>query len=190
MGQAPSRDASSPFFPGIFFLDRISLADNTSGVLDRPSRSHPSRLELLEIEGRPNLVFLTVAASQRRSVFDRETVHRALRAAWTEASFWRVGRYVILPDHLHLFCAPGTTPPGSLRSWVKYWKRLVSKSGVFGGEKSVWLRDSWDTQLRSAAHYAEKWAYVRQNPVRAGLVDHPEDWPHQGELNFLEWRGD
>jgi hypothetical protein len=26
------------------------------------------------------------------------------------------------------------------------------------------------------------------NPVRAGLVSRPEEWPYQGELNVLEWR--
>jgi len=52
-----------------------------------------------------------------------------------------------------------------------------------------WLvgRDFWDTQLRKGENYDEKWQYVLENPVRAGLVKHSEDWPYQGELNVLEW---
>ena len=29
--------------------------------------------------------------------------------------------------------------------------------------------------------------YVRLNPVRAGLVNEADAWPHQGELNELRW---
>ena len=35
--------------------------------------------------------------------------------------------------------------------------------------------------------YDEKWQYVRNNPVRHGLVESAEKWPYQGELNRLEW---
>jgi hypothetical protein len=44
-----------------------------------------------------------------------------------------------------------------------------------------------DTQLRPGMHYDEKWQYVRQNPVRAGLAADSDAWPHQGELNELRW---
>jgi hypothetical protein len=40
--------------------------------------------------------------------------------------------------------------------------------------------------LRGAESYEEKWWYVRDNPVRAGLVDRWEDWPHCGEPHRLE----
>jgi hypothetical protein len=36
-------------------------------------------------------------------------------------------------------------------------------------------------------HSDDKWSYVRENPVRAGLVARAEDWPYQGELNVLDW---
>jgi len=29
--------------------------------------------------------------------------------------------------------------------------------------------------------------YVRNNPVRAGLVEKAEDWKYQGELHKLRW---
>jgi hypothetical protein len=37
--------------------------------------------------------------------------------------------------------------------------------------------------LRSDESLSEKWEYVRQNPVRAGLVEHSEDWPYQFQFN-------
>ena len=51
----------------------------------------------------------------------------------------------------------------------------------------LWQRDCWDRQLRTGESYAQKWEYVRNNPVRKGLVANADDWPYQGELNVLEW---
>lgn len=52
----------------------------------------------------------------------------------------------------------------------------------------LWQRQCWDTQLRTGESYDAKWDYVRNNPVRKGLVASPDDWPFQGELNVLSWR--
>jgi hypothetical protein len=41
--------------------------------------------------------------------------------------------------------------------------------------------------MRSSESYAERWEYVRCNPVRAGLVSKPDDWPYQGEIHILRW---
>ncbi|MFT4902222.1 MAG: putative transposase [Lentimonas sp.] len=158
-------------------------------MVDRPKRTRPSRNELLEVRGRSNLLFVTVTAQRRAGVFATDTVHHALLDAWSQAGYWLVGRYVIMPDHVHFFCAPGQYPPSSLRHWVKYWKRLVSQSGALPQGEGIWQRDCWDTQMRTGAHYTEKWAYVRENPVRAGLVARAEDWPYAGEVEALDWCG-
>ena len=88
-----------------------------------------------------------------------------------------------MPDHIHLFCAPGTLPPEPLRSWVSFWKRRVTQAHG----SPLWQKNLWDTQLRRHESYAAKWNYVRENPVRAGLVARTEDWAYQGELNPLRW---
>jgi putative transposase len=51
----------------------------------------------------------------------------------------------------------------------------------------LFQRDCWDRQLRTGESYAQKWEYVRNNPVRKGLVAAADDWPYQGELNVLVW---
>ena len=40
----------------------------------------------------------------------------------------------------------------------------------------------FDHILRNDESYAEKWNYVRDNPVRAGLVELAENWPYHGEV--------
>jgi len=46
----------------------------------------------------------------------------------------------------------------------------------------LWQPGFFDHLLRNDESYAQKWEYVRQNPVRAGLVKFTEDWPYQGEV--------
>ena len=149
-----------------------------------PVRSRPVHHPVLESGQRSVIVFLTICTANRRPILATAAMHAHLHQSWLKAMNWLVGRYVIMPDHIHLFCAPGTNPTESLKSWVAYWKRLAA---LASGSSSFWQRNFWDTQLRHHESYAAKWDYVRQNPVRAGLVTRPEDWPWQGELNVLRW---
>ena len=36
-----------------------------------------------------------------------------------------------------------------------------------------------------AESYSQKWEYVKENPVRAGLAEKSDDWPFQGEIESL-----
>jgi REP element-mobilizing transposase RayT len=104
---------------------------------------------------------------------------------WRQAEQYRAGRYVIMPDHIHLFCSPSFLEPEYVNRWVAYWKRLATIQ--LPDLSPIWQRDCWDTQLRQGRQYDEKWEYVVNNPVRRGLVDTPEQWPFQGCLNELCW---
>ncbi len=150
------------------------------------SRRRPVHMPPVQRDGRPVIVFLTVCTKDRKPVLARPEVHRLLRDVWQEAASWLVGRYVIMPDHLHLFCAPGGHPV-DLARWVTYWKSLSTRRWPWPEEKPVWQRDFWDTQLRRGEKYEEKWAYVLENPVRKGLVKDAAEWPYAGELNVLPW---
>ena len=48
-----------------------------------------------------------------------------------------------------------------------------------------WQKGFFDYLVRSERSYEEKWVYVRENPVRAGLVSRADDWPYQGEIGLL-----
>jgi putative transposase len=45
-----------------------------------------------------------------------------------------------------------------------------------------WQPGFFDHLLRSADSYSAKWDYVRENPVRAGLVELSKDWKYQGTI--------
>ena len=90
-----------------------------------------------------------------------------------------------MPDHAHFFAAFGRTSP-SLSMWMKSWKNALSKTlRQMGVLAPHWEKGFFDHVMRSAESYGEKWRYVEQNPVRAGLVQNGEDWPYQGEIHHL-----
>jgi putative transposase len=123
---------------------------------------------------------------KRRKLLASPSAHGAILTAWAVASAWLVGRYVILPDHLHPFCAPNAIDAPPLKRWMRFWKSVATRN-MKGKAGTVWQRHHWDRQLRSGESYDDKWEYVRNNPVRHGYIADANDWPYQGELNELRW---
>ena len=131
----------------------------------------------------PTIAFLTVCTAKRKKGLANAKVHKALIKTWTAADGWLVGHYVIMPDHIHLFCAP-QTHDFSIEQWITYWKRefrrLCKSAPKFQPR-------GFHHRLRREEGYAEKLDYMLNNPVRAGLVKRPEEWKFQGVLRILPW---
>ena len=76
-----------------------------------------------------------------------------------------------MPDHLHgLFSFCGKKPMAKVIADFKSW--VAKSTGV------RWQRDFFDHRLRGLETASEKANYIRNNPVRAGLVSQCEDWPY------------
>ncbi len=148
-----------------------------------PTRRHTAH-GVLPSPHQPTIVFLTVCTKDRSPWLTNPGVHTLLRGIWEEASTWLVGRYVLMPDHLHLFAAPGEREI-ALENWVRYWK---SRFRVLDAcSDRLWQSSFWDTRLRASESYERKWDYVRNNPVRKSLVLRPEEWEFQGTIHELTW---
>jgi len=134
------------------------------------------------------IYFVTTCTLDRQAILDRELVHEAFRMFCLNSpqhGAW-VGRYVLMPDHLHLFVSVDEI---SLSNWIKSFKNTLSKTlRSVGHEGPHWQKGFFDHLLRSGESYSQKWDYVRENPVRAGLVAISEDWPYAGEIHNLEYR--
>jgi REP element-mobilizing transposase RayT len=152
-----------------------------------PERHQPVHWPFLDKFGRPNIIFVTVCSKDRKKIFANEHAHKCFTDSWKQAREWLVGKYVIMPEHIHFFCAPSGVDIHSLRGWVKYWKSLVSFNWHSADEHPIWQKDFWDRQLRKGESYSRKWEYVSLNPIRYGLVDKVELWPYQGELVRFFW---
>jgi REP element-mobilizing transposase RayT len=151
------------------------------------------RLRRLEMSfERWPLYFVTACTADRRRVLANDSVHEAfLRFAGNASArgAW-VGRYVLMPDHLHLFVVVEDERI-QLSGWIGSLKNSISKVLRGRGEPSPhWQKGFFDHVMRGGESYSQKWDYVRANPVRAGLVETPEEWPFAGEIHQLDYRKD
>jgi len=133
--------------------------------------------------------FVTTCVHARRPRLAHPDAHSVLVEEWrrvAEPARWQVGPYVIMPDHVHFFAAPSPAAARDLSYWVGRWKRATAVRLNLGEEREMpfWQPGFFDHVLRSAASRAEKWDYVRQNPVRAGWVGDASEWPYAGSVHF------
>jgi REP-associated tyrosine transposase len=196
-------------------LARVSRADE---LPLQPTRLHlpstvikdrPRRLD--RIFSRAPVFFITFRTRDRKRINSLISANNAFVIYGKDALEKfnvAVGRYVIMPDHVHFFVRGD--PNFALSPWVGGLKRAisvaVSKDAVAarvsragsqkgldissqparlplqGRQNSLWQPGFFDHVLRSDESYAQKWEYVRDNPVRAGLVTSWQEWPHQGEI--------
>ena len=132
--------------------------------------------------GGPNWVFLTVNTKERESWLAQVSVQKVLHDIWKDsAKAWLVGDYLLMPDHLHLFCTP-FDPKFSIERWMAFWKDRLAKTHPDTG---AFQTGGLHHRLRDDESYGQKWTYVRENPVRAGLVKQPEEWPYFGRVHDI-----
>ena len=88
---------------------------------------------------------------------------------------------VIMPEHVHLLLTPMQDEdgwvyglPAILKSIKRASARAVNKLTNISGP--VWQEESFDHVLRSQESLEDTLEYIRQNPVRRGLVRKPEDY--------------
>src|SRR5580693_1602309 len=72
--------------------------------------------------GRPNFVLLTVTTEDRKPSLNNPEAHRCLCDTWQAVTAWLVGDYLLMPDHLHAFCAPRDLS-FTIEEWNTFWKR-------------------------------------------------------------------
>ena len=95
------------------------------------------------------------------------------------ANTWTLIAAVVMPDHVHLLVR--LPPDAGLAHIVSQWKRYLARTAGIR-----WQRDFFEHRIRGLDLVAVKVAYLRQNPVRAGLVPTAEDWPY---FVCQEWDG-
>ena len=88
-----------------------------------------------------------------------------------ERGDWFLYLFLIMPDHIHLLAH--FPPDKDMTTVIADFKRYLSTAYHIRFQ-----RDFFDTRIRDAAHFAEKWDYIVRNPVRRGLCATPRDWPH------------
>ncbi len=98
-----------------------------------------------------------------------------------------------MPDHFHALIGIGESEM-TLGAICGAFKSLSNKAFWQFGEGKLWQRQFFDHIIRNEQNFLENVEYIKQNPVRKGLVDNCEDWeftgsPDLGKFYQTENRG-
>jgi REP element-mobilizing transposase RayT len=136
----------------------------------------------------PGLLYhVIVRGNHRETVFldhsDYETYLRRL-AVYRARYAMTLHAYCLMPNHVHLVLATAALPLGRFmqclqQSYTQRFNRRYAQVGhVFQGRYKAFLCAT-DEYLVTLVRY------VHQNPVRAGLAAHAEDYPYSGHRAYL-----
>lgn len=101
-----------------------------------------------------------------------------------------VHAYVLMSNHFHLLATPQTADglPKMMqavgRSYVRYFNDTQKRTGT------LWEGRYKSTLIQSDRYLLTCMAYIDLNPVRAGLVARPQDYPWSSHSHYLGVRTD
>lgn len=83
----------------------------------------------------------------------------------------------VMPNHVHVLIEPvtGYALAKVVQGWKSYTAKEINKLIDSSGE--LWQSSYFDRYIRDDAHLRKTSEYIVNNPVSAGLVNHPDDWP-------------
>jgi REP element-mobilizing transposase RayT len=152
--------------------------------MDRPNPPGPGYRALRKgrtsIPGQPYLV--TTICHARQPWFATWQVAAATCTALAEHHLWRGSQlmcWVLMPDHLHVLLGLGTSEP--LPRLVQRLTALTPRTARQpSGQASdpVWMAGYHDRALRRDEDIRVTARYLVANPLRAGLVDRPGNYPY------------
>ena len=136
--------------------------------------AHPPRIPVWLPLEKEVAYFVTICVQGRQPVLANQETLIALQNAVHDIKRWRLIAAMVMPDHIHLLAAPldRDAPVGEFTTLLKRAMRRKLAA------KWNWQAGCFDHLLRSDESAQQKWEYMRENPVRAGLVPRPQDWPY------------
>jgi len=136
--------------------------------------AQPPRIPVLIPDHKEVIYFVTLCVENRLPVLANPLACTAFQHAIEKADRWMTLSAVLMPDHFHALVAPKnrSLSIGLYSAAIKRWTRQELKADW------KWQKGCFDRLLRNNETAQAKWAYLRENPVRAGLVSHWEKWPY------------
>jgi len=96
-----------------------------------------------------------------------------------------------MPDHVHALLE-GLTDQSDFRRCAKMAKQRSGATYALTSETPLWQKGYYEHVLRDEEDSKEIAFYIIANPVRAGLVQSPDDYPFSGSdawtiRELIEW---
>jgi putative transposase len=95
---------------------------------------------------------------------------------------WLVHEYVVMPTHIHLFCEFGAGGMKTVLEDFKRWtghRALAILNSASKRYERFWQREWFDHWSRSDEEDERIILYIRNNPVKAGLITDYLSWPYR-----------
>jgi putative transposase len=123
--------------------------------------------------------FITICAHMQRNLFQRDEVAEIMVATlvkYRDAGEFELHEYVVMPNHVHLLLSLNDQQQlGRVVQLIKGgFSHSLRKHGV--AFPVVWQQRYYDRRVRDADEFAEFSRYIRENPVRKGLAEVPENY--------------
>ena len=91
-----------------------------------------------------------------------------------------------MPDHLHLIIHPlGIYNFSYIMKMIKgsFTRKLNKSSGKTG---HIWQKGFYDECIRDGLHLLNVLEYMHNNPIKAGLVRAPEEYPFSSYNHYFQ----
>ena len=102
-------------------------------------------------------------------------VERAIRYG-ADLGQYDLRAYVIMPNHVHALLDP-TIPIAKLTKGIKGVSARDANARLGRTGKAFWQDESFDHWIRGPGQFVRVQAYIENNPVKAHLCAHRQDWP-------------
>jgi REP element-mobilizing transposase RayT len=93
-----------------------------------------------------------------------------------DSKAYRLLAWVIMPNHQHILAEMWKQLGVVLKNWKSYTGSEANKMLGQVGD-TFWQADYFDRYIRNQEHYLKVVRYIENNPVKAGLVREPAQWP-------------
>jgi REP element-mobilizing transposase RayT len=88
---------------------------------------------------------------------------------------YRLHNYVVMGNHVHILVTPRVDVSKLMQSLKRFTakeaNRMLNRTG-----QPFWQDESYDRLVRDETEFRRIQRYIEMNPVKAGLVDAPEDF--------------
>lgn len=164
-----------------------------------------------QIDNQSALYFLTFTVVDWIDIFSRKIYVDVLLDSFTfcrEHKGLKLYAYVIMTNHVHVMVRAENenlsdvirdfkrytaskilellinNKQESRKSWMLKQFEFMALKNSGNSKHQFWLHRNHAIELESHKFVMQKMAYIHENPVRAGYVDHAEHWMYSSQRNY------